>query len=125
MRSMIRSSPLPTVRSVKVEDLLQALQSGIGALTGRQLKELRHLCLPARVDLGRVHTGEGSAKGLGLEITDEQSVVAQEERVTAPTAPAERLQHLRPDRPVTRAVFLEPIGTNPEQEADSFHGLGA
>src|SRR4051812_40908235 len=108
-------------KSVKVEDLRQALQAGVRPLPGRKLEELRHLRLPARVDVGRLHPALRGGEVVGLEVADEQPVVAWEQRVVAPAGPTQPIAHLRPHRLVALAVLLEPVGPDPQQEADALH----
>ena len=87
----------------------------------RGIEERRHLGLPARVDLGRVHRALRGLEVVGLDVADQQPVLAQEQRVVAPAGLAQRVEHLRPDRAVARPVLLEPIGPDPQLEADALH----
>src|SRR3954465_208916 len=105
-------------KSVKVEDLGKAHEAGVRPGARRKLEELGHVRLPARVDVGRLHAALRGREVLGLEIADQQAVVAQEQRVVAPARRAQRVAHLRPDRLVARAVLVEPVRTDMQEEAD-------
>src|SRR3954463_7611877 len=65
-------------KSVKVEDLGQPHEAGVRPLPGRKLEELRHLRLPARVDVRLLHRALRGPEVVGLDVADEQPVVAQE-----------------------------------------------
>src|SRR5688500_7840923 len=69
---------------LQVEDLLQLQEAGVGSCVSEVLEEVGHLGLPASVNLGGRHACECVGQGRRLEVADEQSVVAQEERVVVP-----------------------------------------
>src|SRR3954447_2778746 len=108
-------------KSVKVEDLGQPREAGVGPVAGRQLEELRHLRLPARVDVGLLHPALRGGEVVGLEVAHEQPVVAQEQRVVAPAGLPQGVEHLGPDGPVPRAVLVQPVRPDAQQEAHTLH----
>src|SRR4051794_30321802 len=109
------SAPRSTAAySRKMEDLLEALQLTFGEV-------LRHVRLPAGVDVARVHRRHRALEALGLEVADEQPVLAQEQRVVRPARLAQRVQHLRPDLAVAGLVLVQPLGPDAQQEAGALH----
>jgi hypothetical protein len=92
---------------------------GPGAVQG--LEEGCHLLLPAGVDLGGGHAGLGGGEVLGLQIADEQAVLAQEQRVVVPAGRRQGVEHLRPDGRVPRPVLVEPVRPDLQQEAHALH----
>src|SRR3954451_14105985 len=123
-RLPVTTRPLVAPRSTapylgKVEDLLEAHQALVGTLA----EERRHLLLPAIVDVGLRHRALRRLEVLGLDVADEQPVVAQEQRVVAPAGLAQRLLHLGPHVAVALLVLFEPLGVVPQQEADALHQL--
>jgi hypothetical protein len=86
-----------------------------------RLEELRHLGLPAGVDVRRLHAGESGLEVLGLQVADEQAVIVEEQRVVAPAGGAERRQHVRPHLAVARLVLIETVRPHPQKEAHALH----
>lgn len=107
--------------SRQMEDLRQRPHGGVRRLSVELLEELRHLRLPASVDLGGLHGGAGPVEVRCLQIADEQPVLAEEEGVVVPAGGGEGRQHLGPDVLVARPVLLDPPGPDLEQEADPPH----
>src|SRR3954471_11741277 len=66
---------------LEVEDLLKLEEAGVGLCVAEVDEELRHLGLPACVDLGGGHAGLGRRERGRLDVADEQPVGTQEERV--------------------------------------------
>src|ERR1043165_8728923 len=82
--SLIPTVARPWPRSRKVEDLGERAHRGVGGLPVQRLEELAHFGLPTRLHPGGVHRGTRLVEVLGLQVADEQSVLAQEERVIVP-----------------------------------------
>src|SRR4051812_42543674 len=102
------------VGSGKVEDLLEALELAAGEV-------LRHVGLPARVDVALLHRADGALEALRLEVADEQPVLAQEQRVVGPAGLAQRVEHLRPDLAVAGLVLVQRLGPDAQQKAGALH----
>src|SRR6516165_7523140 len=66
----------------EVKDFGDPQEGLVGRAAGDE--ELRHLRLPALVDLGRRHRVERSLIVLGLQVADKETVVAEEQRVVPP-----------------------------------------
>src|SRR5215207_7608059 len=106
---------------LQVEDLVQHEESLVGLSVGEVGEEVGHLGLPAAVDLRVCHSRLRVRDRWRLDVADQESVIAQEQRVVVPTRRCQCLQHLGPDRRVAFAVFRDAIGIDLELEADALH----
>src|SRR5918994_5767523 len=79
-----RRSLAAKAASGKVEDLLEALESGVRALGSGKLEELSHLGLPAGVHVARCHCLERRLEVVALQVPDQEAVFAEKQRVVAP-----------------------------------------
>jgi len=84
-------------------------------------EEPGHLCLPSGVDVGRGHRVERGLIVLVLEVTDEQPLVRQEDRVVALAGGGHRGPPLRLDVFVPFAVFVQPVRPDAREKADALH----
>src|SRR5262245_31883667 len=107
--------------SIEVEDLLEPLEHAIRGTSARVLEEGRHLALPARVHVAARHLGKRALEALGLEVAEQQTVGAQEERVVVPAAVAQRREHLGPDAAMALTVLRQTIRPHLENESDALH----
>src|SRR5690606_20613419 len=82
-RERCRCRGLPGAGDVsgQVEDLGEGLHRLVGAGAVEGGEEGGHLRLPAGVDLGGLHRGTGGLEVLGLQVSDEEAVVGEEEGV--------------------------------------------
>ncbi len=76
---------------------------------------------PAVVDGRGRHARPRGLQISGLEVADEQAVVAEEERIVAPPGVVQRGQHVGPDGGVGGAVVVELLGPDLQSEADALH----
>ena len=83
-------------------------------------QEIGHLVLPARVDFLPHHSRSCLLKIRSLQVTDQQPVVAQKERVIVPTGFAQRLEHFRPHLLVALLVLRETTLLYVQQKTYSF-----
>src|SRR5688572_27537219 len=74
---------------VQIEYLVEHLHAKVGPAVGQPDEEIRHLGLPPGVDLGGVHRGLCGREVLGMQVPDEKPVLAQEQRIVAPTGVAQ------------------------------------
>ena len=95
----------------------------IRPLSFQLLKERRHLALPFFVDGFFRHSIKTLLKVVTLQIPNQQSILAQKQRIIPPSRTAQRIEHLRPDVLVATLVFLETIGLHFEQKTDARHRL--
>src|SRR5690606_37538925 len=63
----------------------------------------------------------GGLEVLGLQVSDEEAVVGEEEGVVVPAGGRERLAHPGPHGGMTCAVLVEPVRADSEKEADASH----
>ena len=104
-----------------MEDLVDLAHHLVG-LVARAFEERCHQLLPLAVDRFAAHTGERLVERAGrLEIADEESVVAEEQRIVVPSGASQRLHHLRPDGSVMLLVLVERRGLDAEGETHSVH----
>src|SRR5215207_8854234 len=106
---------------LEMEDLVEHEESLVWLSVAEVGEELSHLGLPAAVDLRACHSRLRVHDRRCLDVADQESVTAEEQRVVVPTRRCERLQHLGPDRRVAFAVFRDAIGLDLELEADALH----
>jgi hypothetical protein len=104
-----------------MEDLIERAHCLIGTALSKFLEEILHRGLPSCVHLRRIHRRPRGLEVVAFEVADEQSVVAQEQRVVVPPCGAERSLHVGPDLLMAAAIFRDPILTNMQHEADSRH----
>src|SRR5689334_7495985 len=106
---------------LQMKDLLQFDEAGVRAGSAEVDEELRHLGLPAGIDLGAGHAGLGLLQRVGFEVADQQAVWAQEQGVIAPAGRRQRLEHLGPNRAVPVPILVEAFRADLKLEADSSH----
>jgi hypothetical protein len=93
----------------------------IGVRFADLFEERRHLRLPALVHLALRHAIKSRLKVVRFQVADEQSLLAQEERLIVPAGVAQGLEHVRPDLCVAAFIFVQPIGFDLEQKTDTLH----
>src|SRR5580693_8752660 len=86
-------------------------------------EESGHLALPAFVHFARSHTGACALEVFGLEITDQEAICAEEERIVVPAGFAEGADHFWPNRTVAFFVFGEKFPFHLKHETDSLHAF--
>jgi hypothetical protein len=102
-----------------VKDLFQQLQLAIGWTLLRVFEKPLHLSLPAIVNLSQSHAGERLIEVGRLEISDEQPVFSQEQRVISPSGLTQSIQHVGPHDPMPSLVFVDPVFLNLKLEANA------
>jgi hypothetical protein len=102
-----------------MEDFFQQFQLAIGRPPLRVFEKTSHLGLPAIVNLSYSHASESLIEVRCFEVSNEQPVFPQEQRVVAPTGLTQGLEHLRPHYLVPRLVLLHPFGLYSKLEADT------
>src|SRR5690349_13001864 len=104
-----------------MEHLFERLHGAIGQGASRLDKKAGHFFLPTFVDLTTSHASPSSFEVFCLEVSDQQSVWTQEQGVVVPSRFAQGCQHLGPYAAVAGLVFVEPIGSHLQNEADALH----
>src|SRR5688572_28407034 len=112
LQARMRGRKRAKAASGKVEDLLEALQSGVRALVSGKLEERSHLGLPAGVHLALFHCLNRRLEVVAVQISDQQAVVAEKERVVAPACLPESVERLRPNLAMARPVLVEAVGAH-------------
>ena len=77
-------------------------------------------CLRAVVNLPQSHAGERLIEVGCLEVSDEQPVVSQEQRVISPSGLTQSIQHVGPHSLMARLVFFDPVFLNSKLKANAF-----
>ena len=104
-----------------MKDFLERRDGAIGREIGRMHEEFRHFGLPAGVYFVLGHFREGARKVCGFDVTHQETVGPQEERVVAPARFTQSLLHFGPDRAMALLVLFEPLGAHLQHEADALH----
>lgn len=110
------------LRLVEVKHFLERQHASVGGGVPQRLKEGRHFCLPARIDRMLVHAGASLLKVWGLQVSDEEAVRLQEERIVVPARGSQRVEHFGPDLMMTLAVFIDPVRPDFQQKTNTRHG---
>src|SRR5262245_24591612 len=104
-----------------MKDLLELCEAGVWLGHPEFLEELGHLRLPGPVHVGVRHPNKCTFERLCLEVTDEESVSPQEQRVVGPAGPVEGTKHVGPDSSMSFLVLLDPVLLHLELEAHALH----
>jgi len=76
-------------------------------------------CLRAVVNRPQSHAGERLIEVGCLEVSDEQPVFSQEQRVISPSGLTQSIQHVGPHDPMPSLVFVHPVFLNLKLEANA------
>lgn len=95
-----------------MEHFFEAQHHLVRAAARYAFEEGPHFGLPARVDFQLRHTRAGLVKVIRFQVTHQQPVVTQVERIVPPAGIVERLPHFRPNFPVAGLVFFQPVFFN-------------
>ena len=104
-----------------MKDFLERGHGLIGQQMFRLDKESGHFALPAVIDFAMGHGCARALKAFRFEITDQQTIGPQEERIVVPAGFPEGLLHFRPHRTVTFFVVLKAFRLDLQNKTDSLH----
>jgi Xaa-Pro aminopeptidase len=103
-----------------MENLFQAHHALVGA-SGKTGKERLHIALPFLVDVELFHLKESLLEVGRFQVTNQQAVIAQKQRVVVPACSGQRLQHFRPNLFVPFFVFFQPVRPDLQEKTNSLH----
>lgn len=102
-----------------MEDLFQQFHLAVSGPPLRVFEKTFHLRLPAIVNLSQSHARKSLIEAGCLEISNEQPVFPQEQRVVAPTGLTQSIEHLRPHGLVPCLVLVDPVFLYSKLEANT------
>lgn len=104
-----------------MEYLFERFHGVVGQETSRLNEKAGHFFLPTLVDVALGHAGTGPFKVFRFQVANQQSVWTQEQGVVVPPCFTQSRQHLVPHAAVASLVFVQPIGSYLENEANTLH----
>src|ERR1700692_1871492 len=102
-----------------MKNLFQQLQLAVSRPPSRAFEKISHLGLPAIVDLSQSHARKSMIEVGCLQVSNEQPVFPQEQRVVSPTGLIQSIEHLRPHCLVPRLVLVDPVLLDSKLEANT------